>query len=137
MGYNSTMGKWVHRLTDVNEENRTATCEACGPVRVRSAGRGGWRCAPAQQARKDPNRHKKIKRSYGLTADEAKQFCAGKVCAICGSAERLCVDHDHASGRIRDVLCNGCNSGLGMFREDPSRLRAAIEYVAKHAQEGS
>lgn len=54
-------------------------------------------------------------------------------CAICGSEERLCVDHDHATGAVRALLCNGCNLGIGSFRDDPSRLSAAIDYLANFA----
>ncbi len=42
------------------------------------------------------------------------------------------VDHCHKSGKVRGVLCNGCNIGLGAFEENPDRLRAALEYLAKH-----
>lgn len=96
-----------------------------------------YRCRVAAQATKDPERHKKIRGAHGLTIDEAAAYRAGKVCAICGTGDRLVVDHDHRTGRIRDVLCHGCNAGLGMFAEDPSRMLAAIEYVANHAREGS
>jgi hypothetical protein len=60
-------------------------------------------------------------------------------CAICNEPLRPndgrpagVVDHDHETGWFRDVLCNGCNSGLGMFGDDPERMRAAAQYVQAH-----
>ena len=52
-------------------------------------------------------------------------------CQICGSTDRLCIDHDHASGSVRGLLCTRCNFGLGMFRDDPQRLIAALVYLNK------
>ena len=63
----------------------------------------------------------------------------GGRCAICGAeksarkgAEALCVDHDHATGNIRALLCHQCNSGIGMLAEDMDRMYRAAEYVASH-----
>ena len=44
----------------------------------------------------------------------------------------LSVDHHHATGQMRGLLCNHCNVGLGNFKEDVSYLEAAIEYLKKH-----
>lgn len=55
----------------------------------------------------------------------------GGVCAVCGrkSRERLVIDHDHSSGRVRGLLCNPCNLGLGLFKDDQKRFLAAVEYL--------
>ena len=54
------------------------------------------------------------------------------VCAICKSAPAVHVDHDHATGAVRALLCFNCNGGLGQFKDDPGVLRAAAEYVHFH-----
>lgn len=57
-------------------------------------------------------------------------------CPICNRHQSelkrtLGVDHDHTTGQNRDLLCISCNSGLGCFHEEPSRLEAAIKYLEK------
>jgi hypothetical protein len=55
------------------------------------------------------------------------------VCAIC-KEPGSCVDHDHATGSARGCLCRNCNLGVGNFRDNPARLRAAADYLEKHQQ---
>lgn len=76
---------------------------------------------------------------YGLTAEQAAAL--GTVCSICGAAEsgvvskatgrnhRMHIDHDHDSGRVRGLLCNGCNCGIGYFKHDIKRMKKAIAYL--------
>ena len=58
------------------------------------------------------------------------------LCGICGeenrSGHRLAVDHDHTTGRVRGLLCHRCNTAIGLLRDDPALLRAAIEYLARY-----
>ena len=50
-------------------------------------------------------------------------------CVICGDAGLLVVDHDHVTGQVRGMLCNHCNRGLGHFRDDPTLLEFAAQYL--------
>jgi hypothetical protein len=51
--------------------------------------------------------------------------------------QRLYVDHDHETGKVRGLLCNACNTGIGLFEEDPERLMSALSYVGGHARDSS
>jgi hypothetical protein len=86
-------------------------------------------------------RKQELNKNYGITLDVRDDLFEkqdGK-CAICLSpSERaggrwniLCVDHDHATGKIRGLLCDGCNKGLGHFADNPQRLEQAIKYLLK------
>lgn len=73
---------------------------------------------------------------FGLTEEGYQWVLAqqGGKCKICRQSEpvsgrRLAVDHDHATGRVRGLLCGNCNRALGMMGDDPQRLRAAAEYL--------
>ena len=58
-------------------------------------------------------------------------------CEICGGdgGERgLVLDHCHQSDEFRGWLCGGCNTGLGMFRDDPARLAEAAWYLIRHQE---
>lgn len=61
---------------------------------------------------------------------EAEGKCA--ICSIERSGKNHALDHDHKTGKLRGILCNNCNTGLGMFGDDPVRLRAAAEYLERH-----
>jgi hypothetical protein len=77
----------------------------------------------------------KIAAKYGIHPAQHAAMISGQrgACAICGkpcnSRSRLSVDHDHVTGFVRGMLCNGCNIGLGKFRDDPERLRKAAAYI--------
>ena len=78
----------------------------------------------------------KLHSRYGITVEEYDRMFAeqdGK-CAICGvkvEKHRLCVDHDHATGKVRGLLCRLCNRHLGGFRDSIDLLRRAIAYLER------
>lgn len=55
------------------------------------------------------------------------------MCPICRRDRVLVNDHCHASGEQRERICGQCNSGLGMFRDDPEVMRRAADYLERWA----
>jgi hypothetical protein len=91
--------------------------------------------------KRDPRRahDNHLRRTYGITIEEyaARLAAQGGVCGICHGkpdGRRFHVDHDHESGAVRGILCNGCNAGLGGFGDDPALLEAAIHYLQFRAK---
>lgn len=87
-------------------------------------------------------RNHTLVKSYGITLEEYNQLKQQQnyKCAICGKNERdvpkgLVVDHDHITGRVRELLCGSCNLGLGHFKDDAALLIKSIEYLSKHGRE--
>jgi hypothetical protein len=81
------------------------------------------------------HRHEKraydIQRYYGISKDVYDQYMSVGKCLICGSEEKLCLDHDHITGAIRGCLCSFCNTGLGYFKDSTELLQKAIFYLSK------
>lgn len=69
-------------------------------------------------------------RRYGVTALEVDEMLEEQpLCWICMQAPADHVDHDHADGMMRGLLCFNCNGGLGQFGDDPWKLARAISYL--------
>lgn len=84
-----------------------------------------------QERNTDERAERYLMRTYSVTRDQAKSIRGEGSCAICQkSPKRLHVDHDHANGSIRGLLCKNCNHGLGMFRDDISLIQGAVAYLA-------
>lgn len=108
---------------------------------VQSASGYSSYCKPCHNRRSRASRDKvggsrsyHLTRRYGITAGEADHLLErqGGLCAICRMTPAAHVDHDHATGIVRELLCFNCNGGLGQFKDDPAVLRAAADYVERH-----
>ncbi len=82
-------------------------------------------------------------RRFGITPERYDEMCAAQSdrCLLCGkppagpgngASSRLHVDHDHISGKVRGLLCNNCNRGVGHLMDDPELMRRAAAYVEAH-----
>ena len=131
---------------------RTDNCSKCGALKVRSSS-GKSRCYECQRrrdtayyrqsaVRRMQLRDRHLKRKYGTSVRELEALPRRQDgrCAICRrpwrsckSAKRVRVDHDHESGRIRGLLCNGCNTAIGLFEEHLDWLSGAIVYLSRGA----
>jgi hypothetical protein len=89
-----------------------------------------WRLRNPDKAR-EQRRRQWLREQYGLTVEEYDRLLAaqGGGCALCGSAERLAIDHDHDTGAVRGLLCHACNTGIGLLRDDPERALRAAAYL--------
>jgi hypothetical protein len=89
------------------------------------------------QTTKEAVRAANLKNYYGISLEQyaalfkQQQGC----CAICSMSQeqlstKLCVDHNHATGEIRGLLCSRCNFGLGSFKDNPDVMIKAAAYVS-------
>lgn len=104
---------------------------------IQAYGRKRYRARREQQA--NYTRAKK----YGMTPALFTQMLANQEgrCAVCyqsflsGSIGSPRVDHCHLTQKVRSLLCHKCNTGLGMFTDNPELLRQAADYIEKHRTE--
>jgi hypothetical protein len=96
----------------------------------------------ARAANPDYYTDQNLRKNYGVTLEWYQKTLADQngVCAICknpetteirGRAIAMAVDHCHTTHKARGLLCTQCNRALGLFRDDPATLQAAISYLEK------
>ena len=76
----------------------------------------------------------KLRDRYDLAPEEYEFLLAlqGGVCAICktnNDKRNLHVDHEHASGAIRGLLCQRCNRGIGLLGDSYEAVERALRYL--------
>lgn len=76
----------------------------------------------------------RLRRRYNLTLKQFDEMRRTQhdVCWICYIKKPLVVDHNHTTGKVRGLLCETCNRGLGQFHEDKIKLQSAIQYLEKY-----
>jgi len=91
-----------------------------------------------KEYRKNLTRDQKLRYKYSITEKELQALIEsqGNKCKICDTpfsenfSDRMNIDHDHTTGKLRGLLCHKCNTGLGLFKDDISRLHSAIDYLS-------
>lgn len=151
-GYFPNNCVWGEKSTVARKANgrKKAFC-TCGS----QVARAGSKCVKCNglSKRKDINIDRKtyardwsLKKKYGISLNDFNIILEkqnGK-CTICNklmeepSSTRgqgldvMALDHCHETGKIRSILCNACNKGLGMFNDDISLLENALKYIKEH-----
>jgi hypothetical protein len=116
-----------------NRDLLSFQCKECKKADQRQR----WRTQSDEK--RERHRLRSVERRYGLTPVEYDALLSAQngVCGICGgpqTGKNWHVDHDHETGKVRGILCNGCNCALGNMRDDPKLLRAAADYLEKHGK---
>lgn len=81
-----------------------------------------------------------LKRAYGITLEDYENMFTKQkgCCKICnthiskinkGKKKNLCVDHCHDTKRIRGLLCDSCNRGIGLLKDDVNVVKSALQYL--------
>lgn len=124
----------------------SSACRECRAKRLvewRESNPGRYASQKARAAAQLRKGHHHLRQRYGLTMDEFNAIATKQnwVCAICGCAEvrkgasRLSVDHDHKTGRVRELLCHKCNLAVGAIKENVGTAKALVEYLVRHSTE--
>lgn len=137
----------AYNLLAKSADGRQPRCRDCQKV-----AHGEWyerrgdhsRAMARKWNRENPEaaREHHFKCRYGITFAQYEEMRErqGSVCAICrqpcGTGKNLSVDHCHTTGKVRGLLCDRCNRGLGSFDDDMGRMRAAVDYLARMASMG-
>ena len=124
-------------------------CKKCGGTERYRTSYGCVPCAKAPrltnskqeyyQKNKEKWRQSSWERRYGITPDQFQSMWDAQkgLCLVCSDPLRMdrsghAVDHDHATGRVRSILCSRCNCAVGQVREDERIALAVAEYIRTH-----
>lgn len=95
-----------------------------------------WNNKPETKIKK---RNSRIKKTYGITPERFSEMLKEQdgVCRICRMPmnPKICIDHDHVTGKVRGLLCHNCNVGLGNFGHLITILLEAAKYLQSHSPE--
>jgi len=93
---------------------------------------------------RDKIRYERLLIRYGISKEQYLLLLEqqNQKCAICKNDEtalhnfskkkqHLAVDHCHKTGKVRGLLCQDCNRGIGKFHDDPTRLQNAVDYLLR------
>jgi Autographiviridae endonuclease VII len=115
------------------QHGRKPNCRECEATKARSDMKRRWADDPSHM-RLLRGRHA-VKAAYGEAGVfQLARIERGEGCDVCGATassagRRLHIDHDHASGFVRGILCHACNTALGLAKDSPERLRDLADYL--------
>jgi hypothetical protein len=118
---------------------RCSACQESKPLtefhKNRRSSSGHMSCCKTCRAVIDSDM--RLPREYGITRMDLDALLEGQrgLCAICERRTAVHVDHDHATGRVRGVLCFACNVALGHLQDDVALFRKAIGYLERTINE--
>lgn len=130
------------KIEALTEEERRAVREKerqRGVARyAKNRERHGEVCKGIYERNKEHRKNRRLQQTYGITPERhaamLEQQCGE--CAICkrkfDGAYPPFVDHNHSTGKVRELLCRSCNSAIGYANEDTQVLQRMIEYITKH-----
>lgn len=138
---------------------RRSTCKACTTLSLRA---NYWADPKAAQARQkvwrqthpeeanarnrkyaadhpewatNQRRKYKLRYSYNLTKEDVQMMKdkQGGLCANGGCSNPATdIDHNHTTGKVREMLCSGCNKTLGLLKEKVGRIYGLADYLLRH-----
>lgn len=115
-----------------SKRHRVRTCKKC------SSAKAAKRRSERSEQTKAAMRADSLRRDYGLTPESVKKMQRDQegCCALCRKllGDRFHIDHDHASGFVRALLCHNCNLGLGHFYDDDELMLRAADYIRHHRE---
>jgi hypothetical protein len=112
-----------------NRPNPRNTCKKCRNLNRQYSDNQKQRIKEYKKLYRQSGRATEVweKHKYGISKSEIGY----NHCVICGNTNKLCIDHNHITGKFRALLCSKCNTGIGMFNENINTMTNAIEYL-KH-----
>lgn len=147
------LARWAnpeYRISQGNSIKKPPKCKFCGETDIakfyvdKTGKRTNKTCRECHKIQMKEQWHNKtpfekwssrVLNMYGITPEELKTMYdkqEGK-CAICSTEPTtkrgLHVDHCHETGKVRGLLCHGCNVALGSFKDDVQLLNNAIKYL--------
>jgi hypothetical protein len=105
---------------------RSAICKSCRNKRRQE------KRAEDPQKEKIRTRKRALQSKYGLTLEDYDNMYTSQQgkCKICNTSyDLLCIDHCHNTSKIRGLLCNSCNTGIGHLKDNVQFLKSAIQYL--------
>ena len=129
-----TKCKTEKHISEFHKDNRTKDglkvwCQSCRYTKLNKPTKYGM-------SRNDPEYDKAyyLDRFYSLSLEDWNRLFQEQegTCAICNEefTDKICVDHDHETGKVRGLLCDKCNRGIGQFNDSTEKLYNAIKYLA-------